>query len=118
MQIYDRIRQLCNDHGVTVTGLEKTLGFARGSLCKIDRNKPSTEKAQKIADFFGVSVTYLMTGEQPVHHLNDETAELARELFENRELLGLMQSARKLTPEALRSATKLFENMKGTNPDG
>ena len=38
MLIYERIKQLCKANGVTVTGTESALGFARGSLCKIDKN--------------------------------------------------------------------------------
>lgn len=62
MPMYDRIKLLCKQKGVTVTGTEKELGFARGSLCKVDTNKPSMERVNKLADYFGVSVEYLMTG--------------------------------------------------------
>lgn len=65
MPMYDRIKALCKQKGVTITGTEKELGFARGSLCKVDTNKPSMERVNKLADYFGVSVDYLMTGETP-----------------------------------------------------
>lgn len=73
MLTYDRIKMLCKKKGVTITGTEKELGFARGSLCKVDTNKPSMEKVQKLATFFNVSVDYLMTGE-------DDTKKLVPEL--------------------------------------
>lgn len=63
MLIYDRIKQLCKDNGVTVTGTESALGFARGSLCKIDKNKPSIEKVSKLADYLHTTSDYIMTGE-------------------------------------------------------
>lgn len=78
MLTYNRIKELCKSKGVTVTGTEKELGFARGSLCKVDTNKPSMEKVQKIANYFNVSVEYLMTGtdgstkEQPQLSARDE----------------------------------------------
>lgn len=62
MLIYDRIKQLCKENGVTVTGTEATLGFARGSLCKIDKNKPSMDKVAKLADFLHTTTDYIMTG--------------------------------------------------------
>lgn len=65
MPMYDRIKALCKQKGVTITGTEKELGFARGSLCKVDTNKPSMERVNKLSDYFGVSVDYLMTGETP-----------------------------------------------------
>ena len=57
--LYEKIKQLCKEKGVTITGTERELGFSRGSLCKIDKNKPSSEKLQKIADYFGVQLEYL-----------------------------------------------------------
>jgi len=65
MLTYETIKKLCKNKGVTVTGLEKELGFARGSLCKVDTNKPSMEKVEKLADYFNVSVNYLINGEEP-----------------------------------------------------
>lgn len=64
MPMYDRIKTLCKQKGVTITGTEKELGFARGSLCKVDTNKPSMERVNKLADYFNVSVDYLMTGKE------------------------------------------------------
>lgn len=61
MLTYDKIKMLCKKKGVTITGTEKELGFARGSLCKVDTNKPSMEKVQKLANYFEVSVEYLMS---------------------------------------------------------
>ena len=64
MLTYETIKKLCKDKGVSVTGAEKELGFARGSLCKVNTNKPSIENVQKLANYFDVSVEYLMTGEK------------------------------------------------------
>ena len=57
--MYRKIKDLCNSAGITITGLESKLGFARGSLSKIDNLKPSAEKLQKIADYFGIRVDWL-----------------------------------------------------------
>ena len=62
--IYDRIKLLCKEKKISVNKLEEKLEFSKGSLCKIDDNKPSIEKMQKLADFFGVTVEYLSTGEK------------------------------------------------------
>lgn len=64
MDVYDRIKSLCEQNGTTVTALEKALGFGRGSIGKLkDNRKPSYERVQKIAVYFGVSVEYLYGGE-------------------------------------------------------
>lgn len=77
MLTYDRIKMLCKEHGVTITGTESKLNFARGSLCKIDKNKPSAERLQKLADYFGVQVEWLTgaseykTKQEMLDHIQD-----------------------------------------------
>ena len=64
--IYETIKILSRKKGLSINQLEKTLGLSKGSLCRIDTNRPSADRLQKIADFFEVSLDYLMTGkEQP-----------------------------------------------------
>lgn len=63
MLTYETIKILCKKKGVAVTAVERELGFARGSLCKVNTSKPSMEKVQKLAEYFQVSVDYLLTGE-------------------------------------------------------
>lgn len=57
--MYEKIKMLCKEKGIAITKLEAELGFARGSLSKIDNHKPSAEKVEKIARFFGISSTFL-----------------------------------------------------------
>ena len=115
MLTYDRIKTLCKQKGVTVTGTEKELGFARGSLCKVETNKPSMEKVQKLAEFFGVSVEYLTTGEETEdkgYYINPETAELAQTLFENKNLQVLFDAAKDATPEDLQTTYNMLMALK------
>lgn len=88
MLTYETIKQLCKARGVTVTGVEKELGFARGSLCKVNTNKPSMEKVQRLADYFGISVDYLMTGEEQSNK-SELTARDERDI--TKDLNNLMQ---------------------------
>lgn len=65
MNLKERIKTLCKEKGITVNKLEKTLGFGTGYVAKLDNSIPNTAKIQLIADYFGVSLDYLMTGEKP-----------------------------------------------------
>lgn len=60
--IYERIKTLCKKQGISINKLESTLKIAKGSLCRIDINKPSVVKLQKIADYFNISLEYLLHG--------------------------------------------------------
>jgi transcriptional regulator with XRE-family HTH domain len=111
MLIYDRIKQLCKDNGVTVTGTEAALGFSRGSLCKIDKNKPSIEKVSKLADYLHTTSDYIMTGENNSSttevHLNSRDEKDIKTILLNTEQLlkqpGLMFEGHPASQESIDS---------------
>lgn len=126
MLTYETIKKLCKDKGITVTGLEKKMGFARGSLCKINTNKPSMEKVKKLADYFSMSIEQLMNGDEnengQKYYINEETAQAAQEIFENKELRMLFDAARDADPEDLKAlhsmALALKRKERGNNDTG
>lgn len=61
-EVYDRLKAAAKEKGLTITGIEKQLGIARGSLSKIDNHKPSAEKATKLAELLGIPVEELTPG--------------------------------------------------------
>lgn len=63
MTIYERIEQLRKAQKISQGKLEKELGFSNGSVSKWKNSTPTPERLQKIADYFNVTVDYLMTGE-------------------------------------------------------
>ena len=64
MGLYEQIRDIAKSKGYSVNRLEQELGFARSSINKFNKNKPSVEKLQQIADFLNVSLDFLMTGQE------------------------------------------------------
>ena len=56
MGLYEQIRDIAKSKGYSVNKLEKELGFARSSINKFNKNKPSVEKLQQIADLLEVSL--------------------------------------------------------------
>lgn len=125
MPIYDKIRQLCKERGETITGVEKQLGFARGSLSKIDKNRPSAERIEKLAKHFGLAVEYFMPNSsnaqkdgQSDWYIDPETAKIAQEVFSDPDKRVLFDAARTARPEAIRFAAQLLEQWKETNPNG
>lgn len=122
MSKYEKIKELCKENGITITGLESELGFARGSLSKIDKNRPRYDRLQKLADYFNLPVEYFMdevpkTG-QNLEYYNTETLEMAQAIYENPDLRELMKAAIDTNKDSLTSLTQLLYTMKGTNPDG
>ena len=102
----ERIKSLCKDYGKSMNKLEETRGFGKGYISKLGNSTPNATKIKKIADYFNVSVDYLMTGNESdteKYYLNDETAQVAQEIFENKELKALFDVQKDMDPDDLRA---------------
>lgn len=62
--LYEQISKTAKEKGYSINRLEKELGFARSSINKFNKNIPSMDKIQQIADLLGVSVDYLLHGKE------------------------------------------------------
>lgn len=110
MGALDIIKSLCTKNGTSIKNLERELGFSNGSLAKSATIK--AERLQKIADFFGVSVDYLMTGEEKQgYYLNEETAKMAQEMFEDEDMRSLFDMKRNMPPERFKAHMEFMKNL-------
>ena len=58
--LYLRIKSLCNQKGITIKTLEDELGFGNSTIQRWKSSSPSTDKLNKVAKYFGVSLDYLV----------------------------------------------------------
>lgn len=63
MDLRDKIKELCKEKQISMNTLETTLGFGKGYISKLGKSTPNASKIQQIADYFGVTIDYLMTGQ-------------------------------------------------------
>lgn len=65
--MYKIFEELCAKNGVTPYKVSKATGIATSTLSdwKTGKSTPKQDKMQLIADFFKVSVDFLMTGKDP-----------------------------------------------------
>ena len=115
--MYEIFEQLLQKFGVTTADVCKATGIGQSTMSnwKARKNLISGKNAQLIADYFEVSVDYLMTGKEKeggeTYYLNDETKEIAQEIFENKELRMLFDVSRKASPEQLNAFYNLIKTM-------
>ena len=63
MKLYETIFRLCEDKDISITALEGELGLGRGLIGKWrNGTSPNLEKLQKVANYFHVTIDYLITG--------------------------------------------------------
>ena len=60
MNPYELIKDLAREKGISIIELEISLGFSNGYFSKWKKVSPNSEGLQKVANFFGVSVDYLL----------------------------------------------------------
>ncbi len=60
MDIYEKVMALCKLHNTNKTAVEEACGFSQNSINKWKGSVPSIEKIIKIANYFNVSVDYLL----------------------------------------------------------
>lgn len=116
--MYENFEQLLKEKGVTPYRVHKETGISTATLSdwKNGKSQPKQDKLLKIADYFGVSVKYLMTGEEKEggekYYINDETAAMAQKLFENKELRVLFDTAADAEPEDLEAVHNMLLALK------
>lgn len=70
MTTLERIKGLAKKQGKSLNKIEEDLGYGKNVLYRLKNSNPSTERLQEIADYFDVSVDYLLDREEKKHMSN------------------------------------------------
>lgn len=97
--------------------LADKLGVAKStiSMYEVGKREPDFETLETIADLFNVDMNFLLGkdgSENDRYYLNDETAQAAQEIFENKELRLLFDTARDADPEDLQTVHSMLLALK------
>lgn len=116
-KMYEIFIQLCQKNGVAPNYVGKKLGIASSSLSdwKSGRSELKTDKLKKIADYFGVTLDYLVTGKETDHepyYRDPESRDIADFLFKNPQYATLFKTVRDIPPEDLKMVQDLLERLK------
>lgn len=60
MGLYEKIKYLSDSKKISIRQLEEKLNYGNGTIRRWETSKPSIDKVQKVADYFNVSVDYLL----------------------------------------------------------
>lgn len=104
MTLVDRIRALANQRDMSLPQLEVELGLGNGTISRWRSSSPNTDKLQKIADYFNVSMDYLLgrgitlnkRDQQDINEILASTEQLLKQD-------GLMFDGDPASPEAIES---------------
>lgn len=112
MITYEKIKELSKLKGTNISNVERECGFSKGSLSKIEKNQPSMERVEKLANFFGVSVSFLC-GDNEIG--SNELMEISQKQYEEslneKNLLALLRKYPELK-EMILAGGKIIETNK------
>ncbi|WP_413778098.1 helix-turn-helix domain-containing protein [Caproicibacterium sp. XB1] len=133
--MYEKFEQLLKERNVTPYRVSKDTGVPQSTLSdwKRGRSVPRTEKLQRIADYFNVSVDYLLGNEQkekPTQNvqvrdehdnivvLDEETRDLIDSLRKKPEMKMLFSVSKGATKEDIIKTIKIIEALKDKGEEG
>jgi len=127
------IKKLRSERNLTQEQLADEIGVAKSTVAmwEIDKREPGKELYEQLADYFNVDIDYLYgrtnirkarlfdedgneyvnkqyTENDTSYYADDETREIAQEIFENPELRALFDASRNATPEDLKIVRRLL----------
>ena len=90
--LYQRIEQLCADKGITMSKLAADLGFSSSLIRKWKgETSPSIDKVKLIAEYFGVSLDYLIG--------MSEIPSSAEKLMADEDIISLQRARSKMSEQ-------------------
>lgn len=117
MNSVERVKSICKNRKIPISKLEKDLGFSNGYIGQLRKGVFPDDRLGKIAEYLGVTVDYLMNGEETdnkaLNEKDERDIKQALEDFKNRlSTAGVMYDGEPLDEEsqaAILAAVELAE---------
>ena len=106
---FDRVKELSQKRGISLSKLEETLGLGKNSIYALKRNQPSAERLQEIADYFNVSTDYLLGRTDNPRIASDEVAGYTTEDLRKMARNAKTFDGKPLTDEDVEAITNIIE---------
>lgn len=115
----NRIRELREARGIDQKVLAMDLGVSQPTISAWETGSkvPSSKSASKLADYFGVSIDYLLGREEVAVEVDEDIWELRERLRRQPELRMLFSATKKATKEDLLKTVRIIEALKEDGRD-
>lgn len=113
-------KKLRLSHGYTQAELADALGISRSriGMYETGAREPDFETLEIIADFFNVDTDYLLGRTDKTtfipdtkYYLNEETAKMAQEMFEDEDMRSLFHMKKDMPPERFKAHIEFMKNL-------
>ncbi|KSU01803.1 transcription regulator [Lactococcus lactis subsp. lactis] len=91
--LYEQLTKLIKESGKSINQIERELGYPRNTLTTYKRSNPSTKRLNELAEYFNVTVDFLLGRDKEPKRKEDLTEEES-------ELIGAFRMEREdMTPD-------------------
>lgn len=123
--MYEIYKRLLEERNVTTADVCKATGISQSTMSnwKKRNNALSVKNAQKVADYFGVTIEYLLYGKMYTsddsvqtsavapHYDDERTEQITRKLHDNPELAVIFNAYSDLAPEDAKLISDMIMRM-------
>lgn len=96
MTTVERIKEICKQRRIPIYKIEKDLGFSNAYFAKL--NVIPDDRLKLVADYLGVTVDYLITGEEKGNTSGDELIEILDACRDRTDLRTLFKLTKDASP--------------------
>lgn len=116
---WERFSELCKPNGVSANAVCATLRLSTATATHWKNGKytPKQDKLQKIADYFGVTVDYLMGNDTTITEEDIKLNAIMQEIRDNPEMQALFELTRNATAEELKQYAEVIKALRGAYRD-
>lgn len=97
MTVFDRIKELADKQGISVSKVAIDLGFSENLFYQWKKASPKSDRLEKVADYFDVSVDYLL-GRTDDPHFNPVTVD-DEDDYEQELIMMFRKGEKEVAPE-------------------
>ena len=115
ISLVNRIKELADQHGISIHRLEVETGCSNRSISKWDEHTPSIERVKAVADYFGITVDELLGEETPESSYTQADIDDLRFLHDNPDIRILLSASSKLSKGSIKALAEIARRM---NEDG
>ena len=104
MDSVELVLKICKERGIPISKLERDCGFSNGYVKKLKEGKFPSDRLQKIADYLNIDIATLLGLDRQIsfektYYFNEETAKLAQEMYEDKDMQSLFHIKSKMDPK-------------------
>ena len=81
MNSVERVKRICKDRKIPISKLESDLGFSNGYIGQLRKGVFPADRLAKIANYFCVTIDYLLTGEKEKSPISGEIGPSKQDLL-------------------------------------